>query len=125
MAENCQKRSCSPSSITASSTAKSGANPPIAPATFGPIRRLDSKFNSVTAAGNSSPMTANRPAAGKSASAGSIENGARHQKNSVEVGMLKAAPSRGGIQRNANWVSAKAAPNAKLENSAKATASGL
>src|SRR5262249_40016557 len=87
--------------------------------------RLDSKFKSVTAAGNSSPTTANSAAALKSTSAGSIENGARHQNNSVEIGMLTAAPSRGGIQRNANWVSTKATPKPKLEHSAKATASGL
>src|SRR6516162_4667495 len=125
MPESCQNRRCFPSRITANSTAKRGDDPATAPAMFGPIRRLDSKFSSATAAGKSIPITANRPAAPKSTSAGSIENGARHQNNSVEAGILKAAPSRGGIQRNANWVSTKPAPKPNVEKSAKATASGL
>src|SRR5215469_1947895 len=122
---SCKRRRCSPSSVIANSTANTGANPPTAPAMFGPMRRLDSKFESVTAAGKSSPIPANKPAALKSTSAGSIEKGARHQNKSVDVGTLKAAPSRGGIRCNANWVSINAAPKPKVENSAKRTASGL
>jgi hypothetical protein len=39
--------------------------------------------------------------------------------------MLKAAPSRGGIQRNANWVTTNAVPKPNDEQSANAMASGL
>src|SRR6266404_3651941 len=125
MPKICGTRRCSPSSNSANSTAKTGDNPPTAPAMFGPIKRLDSKFNSATAAGKSNPTQANRPAAFTSTSVESIRKGAKHQNKIVDVGTLNAAPSRGSIQRNANCVSTKAAPKANADKSPKRTASGM
>src|ERR1700751_5892053 len=124
MLKICRMRRCSSSSNSANNKAKTGDNPPTAPAMFGPINRLDSKFNSATAAGKSNPTQANRPAAFTSTSAGSMRKGAKHQNKTVDVGTLNAAPSRGSIQRNANCVSTKAAPKANAEKRPKKTASG-
>ena len=92
----------SPRKVNANRTAKTGANPLTAPAMFGPIRRLDSKFSNVTVAGKSNPTHANSAAAPRSALAVSTKNGAMHQNTSVDVETLKAAPSQGGIHLNAN-----------------------
>src|SRR5215469_2889098 len=103
----------------ASAMAKTGAMLLSAPAIFGPIRRLDSKFSSATVPGKNSPTQANSATAFRLPSLGSTKNRARHQKSSVDVGMLIATPSHGGIQRNPNWVITKPAPNPKVEASAR------
>src|SRR6516225_7941106 len=115
----------SPSRANANSTAKTGANPLIAPAMFGPISLLDSKFNRVTVAGNSNPTHMNNIAACMSAFVMSTRNGAKHQNNSVDVGTLTAAPSHGGIHLNATWVRTNAAPKPNVELSASRTAIGV
>ena len=74
--------------------AKTGAMLLSAPAIFGPIRRLDSKFSSATVPGKNSPTHANSATAFRLPSLGSTQNGARHQKSSVDVGMLIATPAR-------------------------------
>ena len=89
---------------------------------FGPMRRLDSKFSSAAAPGKTSPTLANNAAAFQSPSLGWTKNGARHQKSSVEVGMLIAAPTQGGIHRNPNWVRTKPAPNPNIDASARTIA---
>src|SRR5215469_6046285 len=114
----------SPSRANANSAAKTGANPLIAPATFGPINLLDSKFNRVTVAGNSNPTHANNIAACIFACVMSTKNGAKHQNNSVDVGTLTTAPSHGGIHLNATWVRTNAAPKPNVELSASRTAIG-
>src|ERR1700724_256104 len=103
----------------ASAMAKTGAMLLSAPAIFGPIRRLDSKFSSATVPGKNSPTHANSATAFRLPSRGSTKNGARHQKSSVDVGMLIATPSQGGIQRNPNWGSTKPAPNPNVEARAR------
>ena len=115
----------SPSRANANSTAKTGANPLIAPAMFGPINLLDSKFNRVTVAGNSNPTHMNKTAACTSALVMSTRNGAKHQNNSVHVGTLTAAPSHGGIHLNPTWVRTNAAPKPNVELSASRTAIGI
>ena len=115
----------SPSRDNANSTAKTGANPLIAPAMFGPINLLDSKFNRVTVAGNSNPTHMNKTAACMSAFVMSTRNGAKHQNNSVDVGTLTAAPSQGGIHLNATCVRTNAAPKPNAELSARRTAIGV
>src|ERR1700738_1578242 len=47
------------------------------------------------------------------------KNGSRHQKSSVDVGMLIATPSQGSIQRNPNWVSTKPVPNPNIDARAR------
>src|SRR5215467_5507927 len=115
----------SPSRANANSAAKTGANPLIAPATFGPINLLDSKFNRVTVAGNSNPTHMNKTAACMSAFVMSTRNGTQHQNNSVDVGTLTAAPSHGGIHFNATWVRTNAAPKPNVELSARRIAIGV
>src|SRR6516162_6241865 len=100
-------------------TAKTGVMLLSAPAIFGPIRRLDSKLSSATAPGKNNPTSANKTTAFRSPLLGSTKNGARHQKSSVEVGMLIATPSQGSIHRNPNWVSTKPAPNPNIEARAR------
>jgi hypothetical protein len=90
-----------------------------APAIFGPIRRLDSKFSSAAAPGKHNPIHANKTTAFRLPSLGSTKNGARHQKSSVEVGMLIATPTQGSIHRNPNWVSTKPAPNPNIDARAR------
>src|SRR5215469_3568836 len=115
----------SPSRANANSTAKTGANPLITPAMFGPINLLDSKFNRVTVAGNSNPTHMNKTEARRSALLMSTRNGAKHQNNSVDVGTLTAAPRHGGIHLNATWVRTNAAPKPNVELSASRTAIGI
>src|SRR5215831_18082074 len=105
--------------MIARKTAKTGARLLSAPAIFGPIRRLDSKFSNATAPGKTNPTHANKTTAFRLPSPGSTKNGARHQKSSVEVGMLIAAPSQGWVHRNPNGVSTKPAPNPNIDASAK------
>src|ERR1700730_9743666 len=88
-------------------TAKTGVMLLSAPAIFGPIRRLDSKFSRATVPGKSKPTHGNKITAFELPALGSTKNGARHQKSSVDVGMLIVTPSQGGIHRNLNWVSTK------------------
>ena len=82
---------------------------------FGPIRRLDSKFSSAAAPGKNNPTLANKRTALRSPLLGSTKNGERHQKRSVDVGMLIATPTQGSIDRNPNWVSTKPAPNPNID----------
>src|SRR5262252_6124852 len=105
----------SPRMMIASRTAKAGVMLLSAPAIFGPIRRLDSKFSNATAPGKTNPTHANKTTAFRLPSPGSTKVGARHQKSTVEVGMLIATPSQGGIRRNPNWVSTKPAPNPNID----------
>src|SRR5215472_8935092 len=100
-------------------TAKTGAMLLSAPAIFGPIRRFDSKFNNAAAPGNNNPTQANKMAAFRLPSPGSTKNGARHQKSSVDVGMLIATPSQGSIHRSPNWVSTKPAPKPNIDARAR------
>src|SRR6516225_7461083 len=105
--------------MIARKTAKTGARLLSAPAIFGPIRRLDSKFSNATAPGKTNPTHANKTTAFRLPSPGSTQDGARHQKSSVELGMLIATPSQGGIHRNPNWVSTKPAPNPNIDARAR------
>src|SRR6202035_1797340 len=100
-------------------TAKTGVMLLSAPAIFGPIRRLDSKFSRATVPGKSKPTHGNKITAFELPALGSTKNGARHQKSSVDVGMLIATPSQGGIHRNLNWVSTKPAPNRNIDARAR------
>src|SRR6202008_5117637 len=86
-----------------------------APAIFGPSIRLDSKFRSAPTPGKNNPTHANKITAFRLPSLGSTKNGARHQKSSVELGMLIATPTQGSIHRNPNWVSTKPAPNPNID----------
>src|ERR1700739_2128646 len=110
---------CSPRMVTARTTARTGVMLLREPAIFGPISRLDSKFSSAAAPGNSNPTQANKTTALPSPPLASTKNGARHQKSSVEVGMLIATPNQGCIHRNPNWVSTKPAPNPNIDASAR------
>ncbi len=67
-------------------------------------------------------MQANRIAAAMSADAGSMKNGAAHQKSSVEDGILNAAPSDGGIHRNPNCVRTKPPPKSSVDTSERTIA---
>src|ERR1700756_4512720 len=96
-------------------TAKTGVILLSAPAILGPIRRLDSKFSSAAAPGKNNPTQANKTTAFRLESLGSTKNGARHQNSMVDVGMLIATPSQGGIHRNPNWVRTKPAPNPNID----------
>src|SRR6516162_7899653 len=104
---------------TARRTAKTGVRLLSAPAIFGPRRRLDSKFSSAAAAGKSNPTHANKTTALRSPALGSKKRGARHQKRSVDIGMLIATPTQGSIHRNPYWVSTKPAPNPNIDAKAK------
>src|ERR1700747_3704026 len=112
----------SPRMTIARRTAKTGVMLLRAPAIFGPSRRLDSKFSSAAAPGKNNPTHANRTTAFRLPSLGSTKNGARHQKSSVDVGMLIATPSQGCIHRNPNWVSTKPAPNPNIDARARTIA---
>jgi hypothetical protein len=90
-----------------------------APAMFGPMKRLDSKFSSAAAPGKNNPTPANKTSAFRSPLLEPTKNGERHQKSSVDVGMLIATPTQGSIHRNPNWVSTKPAPNPNIEARAK------
>src|ERR1700736_5840163 len=103
----------------ARTTANTGVTLLRAPAILGPIRRLDSKLSSAAAPGKSNPTHANRTTACRSPPLGSTKNGARHRKSSVEVGILIATPTQGGVQRNPNWVRTKPAPNPNIDASAR------
>src|SRR5580692_3792859 len=104
---------------TARRTAKTGVMLLSAPAIFGPITRLDSKFSSATVPGKNNPTHANKTMALRLPPLGSTKNGARHQNSSVEVGMLIATPNQGSIHRNPNWVSTKPAPNPNIDARAR------
>src|SRR6516162_9248082 len=73
-------------------TAKTGVMLLSAPATFGPNRRLDSKFSSAAAPGKNNPTHADKTTAVRLPSLGSTKNGARHQNSRVDVGILIATP---------------------------------
>src|SRR5262249_38970897 len=75
--------------------------------------------------GKSKPTHANKITAFRLPAPGSTKNGARHQKSSVDVGMLIATPSQGGIHRNPNWVSTKPAPNRNIDARARKIAVGM
>src|SRR6516162_571950 len=100
-------------------TAKTGVKLLSAPAIFGPMRRLDSKFRSAAAPGNTNPTHANKTTAFRLPALGSTKNGARPQNSSVEVGMLIATPTQGGIHRNPNRVRTKPAPNPNIDARAR------
>src|ERR1700746_1551396 len=100
-------------------TAKTGVKLLSAPAIFGPMRRLDSKFSSAATPGKSNPIPANRTTAFRLPPLGSTKNGARHQNSSVDVGMLIATPTQGGIHRNPNWVRTKPAPSPNIDARAR------
>src|SRR5215472_8443413 len=121
-ASSCGTRTRSPRMTIASMTAKTGVRLLSAPAMFGPIRRLDSKFSSAAAPGKTNPTHANQATALGSPPLGWRRNGARHQKSSVEVGTLIATPTQGGIQRNPNWVRTKPAPNPNIDTRARTIA---
>src|SRR6202047_5602259 len=104
---------------TARRTAKTGVMLLSAPAMFGPIRRLDSKFSSAAAPGKNNPTQANNTTALRLPALGSRKNGARHQKSSVDIGILIATPTQGSIHRNPNWVSTKPAPNPNIDARAR------
>src|SRR6516162_1664930 len=113
---------CSTRMVTARTTARTGVRLLREPAMFGPISRLDSKFSGAAAPGNSNPTQANRTTALASPPLASTKNGARHQKSSVEVGMLIVTPNQGCIHRNPNWVRTKPAPNMNIDARARTIA---
>jgi hypothetical protein len=86
------------------------------------MSRLDSKLISAAAPGKTNPTHPNKVTAFKSPSLGWTKNGARHQKSSVEDGMLIATPTQGSIHRNPNWVRTKPAPNPNIDASARSIA---
>src|SRR6202007_2702675 len=100
-------------------TAKTGVMLLSAPAIFGPSSRLDSKFRSAPTPGKNNPTHANKKKRPSHSPRWGIKNGARHQKSSVEHGMLIATPTQGSIHRNPNWVRTKPAPNPNIDARAR------
>src|SRR5215469_12972621 len=71
---------CSPRMVTARTTARTGVMLLRELAIFGPISRLDSKFSSAAAPGNSNPTQANRTTALASPPLASTKNGCKTPK---------------------------------------------
>ncbi len=117
----CARPGTSPNRIAASSSAKSGARLPKAPATFGPMRRFASKVSKVTEAGNSSPTRAKTMAPRSAKPCRSSSSGASSHSSRVELGTLTSTPRAGGAWRKPNCVSTSPRPKHSEEASASKT----
>ena len=82
-------------SSAAATSAKSGAELPMALDIVGPRRSVDAKLRSVTTAGKKSPTSAKTSAAATTKPLASKKNGVTRRRSSVAVGTLITAPARG------------------------------